>query len=89
MSNEVYPDGEIPCVCCGFPMGATSAAANNGKRCFDCANFKFVNYDTPHNPAVCQQDRETVVNTYTQFCNGTVPPGRISLPSGRSVEVNK
>jgi hypothetical protein len=81
-----YPDGSIPCRCCGFPLGERTERRGI---CIDCERSPIFQYANPHDPAVCAQDREAVVDVATRMARDEEVPALVPLPSGRSLQTRE
>jgi hypothetical protein len=62
VAKKVFPDGQVPCRCCGHPIGTTGVAVRYNKTCYGCA--------VPHNKQACADNRKATIERHTRLQNG-------------------
>ena len=50
-----YPDGQVPCKCCGVPLGTNGAGMKYNRTCYDCRK--------EHNNVLCAAGRDSCIKT--------------------------
>ena len=91
MTKKVYPNGDVPCVCCALPIGPQSPAKRDGGKCFDCSRgylHGIIEFANEHDAEGHEKNAHVVFDLVTKWMRGDLAPGAYPLPSGTSLDID-